>query len=157
AYTNPETLHLLQNSIVFAVSTSVLAFVIGTALAWINERTNTPFKPLFFALSVIPLIIPGILFTISWIFLASPNIGILKQWLQHWFDTDYTFFNIYSMAGMIWVEALQYSPMAFLFMTAAFRSMDPSLEESALMSGASILQIVWRITLKLSWPAIFTT
>src|SRR4029079_7135630 len=38
-------------------------------------------------------------------------------------------------------------------MTAAFRSMDPSLEESALMSGASILQIAWKITLKLAWPA----
>jgi iron(III) transport system permease protein len=157
AYTNPETLQLLQNSLVFAVGTSALAFVIGTVLAWINERTNTPLKSLFFALSVIPLIIPGILFTISWIFLASPKIGILNQWLQHWLDTDYTFFNIYSMTGMIWVEALQYSPMAFLFMTAAFRSMDPSLEESALMSGASILQIVWRITLKLTWPAIFAT
>jgi iron(III) transport system permease protein len=157
AYTNPETLQLLQNSLVFAIGTSVLAFIIGTVLAWINERTNTPFKSLFFALSVIPLIIPGILFTISWIFLASPKIGILNQWLQHWFDTDYTFFNIYSMSGMIWVEALQYSPMAFLFMTAAFRSMDPSLEESALMSGASIRRIVWRITLRLTWPAIFAT
>jgi iron(III) transport system permease protein len=38
-------------------------------------------------------------------------------------------------------------------MTAAFRSMDPSLEESALMSGASVLQIARRITLKLAWPA----
>jgi len=42
-------------------------------------------------------------------------------------------------------------------MTAAFRSMDPSLEESAMMSGASIGQIAWHITLKLTWPAIFAT
>ena len=54
---------------------------------------------------------------------------------------------------MIWVDGLHYSPMAFLLMTAAFRSMDPSLEESAMMSGASILQIAWKITLKLAWPA----
>ena len=52
------------------------------------------------------------------------------------FGTDTVFVNIYSMAGMIWVDGLHYSPMAFLLMTAAFRSMDPSLEESALMSGA---------------------
>ena len=38
---------------------SLLAFAIGTLLAWMNERTNTPFKALFFALSIIPLIIPG--------------------------------------------------------------------------------------------------
>jgi iron(III) transport system permease protein len=43
--------------------------------------------------------------------------------------------------------------MAFLLMTAAFRSMDPSLEESAMMSGASVLQIARRITLRLAWPA----
>jgi iron(III) transport system permease protein len=47
--------------------------------------------------------------------------------------------------------------MAFLIMTAAFRSMDPSLEESAMMSGASVPQIAWRITLKLSWPAVCAT
>ena len=58
------------------------------------------------------------------------------------------------MAGMIWVDGLHYSPIAFLLMTAAFRSMDPSLEESALMSGASILQIACRITFKLAWPAV---
>ena len=62
-------------------------------------------------------------------------------------------FNIYTMTGMIWTDGLHYSPMAFLLMTAAFRSMDPSLEESAMMSGASILQIAWKITLKLAWPA----
>jgi iron(III) transport system permease protein len=69
------------------------------------------------------------------------------------FDTDTVFVNIYTMAGMIWVDGLHYSPMAFLLMTAAFRSMDPSLEESALMSGASVLQIARRITFKLAWPA----
>jgi iron(III) transport system permease protein len=42
-------------------------------------------------------------------------------------------------------------------MSAAFRSMDPSLEESALMSGANIFQILWRITIQLTWPIIFAT
>jgi iron(III) transport system permease protein len=58
---------------------------------------------------------------------------------------------------MIWVDALHYSPMAFLLMSAAFRSMDPALEESAVMSGASVLQVVRKVTLPLAWPAIFAT
>lgn len=157
AYTSPETLRLLGNSVTFAAGTSVLAFITGTGLAWMNERTNTPFKSLFFALSIIPLIIPGILFTVAWILLGSPKIGIINLLIQSWFNTDYVLFDVYSMWGMIWVEGLHYSPMAFLIMTAAFRSMDPSLEESAMMSGASIGQIAWRITLKLTWPAIFAT
>ena len=157
AYTDVETLKLLGSSVTFAMGASVFAFLVGTALAWMNERTNTPFKSLFFALSIIPLIIPGILFTVAWILLASPKIGILNLLLQNWFGTDYVFFNIYSMWGMIWVDGLHYSSMAFLIMTAAFRSMDPSLEESAMMSGASVPQIAWHITLKLSWPAICAT
>jgi iron(III) transport system permease protein len=157
AYTSVETLKLLFSSITFASGTAVFAFLVGTALAWMNERTNTPFKSLFFALSIIPLIIPGILFTVAWILLASPKIGIFNLLLQSWFNTDYVFFNIYSMGGMIWVDGLHYSSMAFLVMSAAFRSMDPSLEESAMMSGASVPQIAWHITLKLTWPAIAAT
>lgn len=157
AYSSAETLTLFWNSVKFATGTAVFAFLVGTILAWMNERTNTPFKTLFFALSIIPLIIPSILFTVSWILLGSPKIGIINLVLQNWFGTDYVFFNVYSMWGMIWVDGLHYSPMAFLLMTAAFRSMDPSLEESAMMSGANILQVAWNITLKLSWPAIFAT
>ncbi|MES2756768.1 MAG: iron ABC transporter permease [Pseudomonadota bacterium] len=157
AYTSIETLKLLFSSVTFAGGTALFAFLVGTVLAWMNERTNTPFKSLFFALSIIPLIIPGILFTVAWILLASPKIGILNLLLQSWFNTDYVFFNIYSMAGMIWVDGLHYSSMAFLVMSAAFRSMDPSLEESAMMSGASVPQIAWHITLKLTWPAIAAT
>src|SRR5882724_6507041 len=153
AYFSAETFRLFFNSVQYATGTAVFALGLGTALAWMNERTNTPFKRLFFALSIIPLVIPGILFTVSWIMLASPKIGILNVWLQWLLNTDMVFFNIYTMTGMIWTDGLHYSPMAFLLMTAAFRSMDPALEESALMCGASVLQIARRITLKLAWPA----
>ena len=44
AYGSSETLRLFWNSVQFAVGTSFFAFVLGTTLAWMNERTNTPFK-----------------------------------------------------------------------------------------------------------------
>jgi iron(III) transport system permease protein len=157
AYFSAETYRLFLNSVEYAAGTAVFSLCLGVALAWMNERTNTPFKRLFFALSIIPLVIPGILFTVSWIMLASPKIGILNIWLKWLFATDTVFFNIYSIPGMIWTDGLHYSPMAFLLMTAAFRSMDPSLEESALMSGASVLQIARQITLRLAWPAAFAS
>ena len=157
AYGGADSLSLLVNSLVFAVGTSLLAFVLGGSLAWMNERTNTPFKTLFFALSIVPLVIPGIMFTIAWILIGSPKIGIVNVMLQGIFSTDRVFFDVYSMYGMIWVDGLHYSPIAFLMMTAAFRSMDPSLEESALMSGASVWQIARDITFKLTWPAVFAT
>ena len=154
AYTNSDTFVLFANSVQFAAGTAILALVIGTALAWMTERTNTPLKPLFYALSIIPLIIPGILFVVSWIMLASPKIGLINLALQSLFGTDTVYVDIYSMAGMIWVDGLHYAPIAFLLMTAAFRAMDPSLEESAMMSGASMWRIFWNITLKLAWPAV---
>src|SRR5258705_2705103 len=58
---------------------------------------------------------------------------------------------------MIWVDGLHYSPMAFLLMTAAFRAMDPALEESATMSGANIFQVAWSVTLELTWPGTLAT
>jgi iron(III) transport system permease protein len=64
------------------------------------------------------------------------------------------FVDIYSLGGMIWVDGLHQSPLAFLLMTAAFRSMDPSLEESALMSGATVPQVARRVTLRLAAPAM---
>src|ERR1700693_290938 len=153
AYGSSETLRLFWNSVQFAVGASVFAFVLGTALAWMNERTNTPFKTLFYALSIIPLIIPGVLFTVAWILLGSPKIGIINLAVEGVLVLETAPFDIYTLWGMIWVDGLHYSPMAFLLMTAAFRAMDPSLEESALMSGASVLQIARRITLRLAWPA----
>ena len=157
AYGSADTARLFWNSLQFAVGASLFSFVVGTALAWMNERTNTPFKTLFFALSIIPLVIPGILFTIAWILLGSPKIGILNLALQDWFGLEKPVFNVYSLWGMMWVDGLHYSPMAFLLMTAAFRAMDPSLEESATMSGANLLQVARRVTLKLTWPAILAT
>jgi len=61
-------------------------------------------------------------------------------------------FNVFSLPGMIWVHSVGQVPLAFLMMVAAFKSMDPSLEESAMMSGAGTWQTLRRITLRLLLP-----
>ena len=58
AYGTADTLRLFWTSMRFAFGASVFAFTLGTVLAWMNERTNTPFKSIFYALSLIPLVIP---------------------------------------------------------------------------------------------------
>jgi iron(III) transport system permease protein len=153
AYLSPETARLFGNSVTFGLGSSAVAFTTGSFFAWVHARTDTPLKSLFFALSLIPLVIPAILFTVSWIFLASPKIGIINTALQELFGTDFVFVDIYSLAGMIFVDGMHQSPLAFLLMTAAFRSMDPALEEAALMSGATVAQVAWRVTLRLASPA----
>ena len=152
AYSDSEIGSLIGNSLWFAIGSAVLSLVVGTTLAYLNVRTDVPFKALFFAASIIPLIIPGILYTIAWIFLASPDIGLLNKAVEPVLGPG--FFDVFTIWGMIWVEGLHLSPIVFLLMVAAFRSMDPSLEESALMCGASRLQVFRRITIPLTRPAI---
>jgi iron(III) transport system permease protein len=139
---------MLVNSIEFALGSAVFALVLGAALAWVQVRTDAPLKGLFFAASLVPLIIPAMLYAIAWIFLADPHTGVINRV----FGTQV--FNVFSMPGMIWVQGLHLSPIAFLLMVAAFRAMDPSLEEAALMAGATRRAMLRRVTAPLLRPAI---
>src|SRR6266508_943931 len=144
---------MMLNSLEFAVGSGALALAIGTLLAYVQVRTDAPLKSLFFAASLVPLIIPGILYAAAWIFLADPRIGLINVVL---FEPilGHGLFNTFSMWGMIWVQGLHLAPIAFLLMGAAFRSMDPSLEEAALMAGAPRHLLLRRITMPLVRPAI---
>ncbi len=152
-YGDPTTYRLFLNSFLYSAGTSLLALALGTGLAWIVERTNTPFRRAFFALGLVPLIVPGVVSTIAWIFLLSGQIGVLNRALMTLFGTDVPPFDVYSLGGMIWVEGLHLSPLVFLIMSGAFKSMDASLEESALASGANPLRTLRRVTLPILTPA----
>jgi iron(III) transport system permease protein len=155
AYGDGRINELLGNSLAFAIGAAALSLTLGTTLAYLMVRTDVPFKPLFFAGSIVPLIIPGILYTISWIFLASPDIGLLNALIGPLTGGAFVL-DVFTIWGMIWVEGLHSSPIVFLLMVAAFRSMDPSLEESAMMSGATRPQVLRRVTLPLVKPALLS-
>ncbi len=154
AYADKEFYLLLLNSVYYALGTCTLTFLIGTFLAWVSERTNTPCKKLFMVMSLIPFIIPGILSTISWILLLSPKIGLINIVVKEALGLDAAPFNVYSMWGMIWAESIHLYPLVFLLMSAAFRNMDTSLEEAALTSGSSTFQTFRTVTLPLMRPAM---
>ena len=156
AYFDKEFYLLLLNSVYYALGTCTLTFFIGTFLAWVSERTNTPFKKLFVVMSLIPFIIPGILSTISWILLLSPKIGLINIVVKDILRLESAPFNVYSMWGMIWAESIHLYPLVFLLMSAAFRNMDTSLEEAALASGSSTFQTFCHVTLPLMRPAMFS-
>jgi iron(III) transport system permease protein len=152
---NSQSGEMMLNSLWFALGSAALALVLGTALAYVQVRTDTPFKGLFFAASLVPLIVPGILYATSWIFLGDPSSGLLNSLVfKPLFGSSPI--NIYSVWGMIWVQGLHLAPVAFLLMVAAFRAMDPSLEESAAMSGANRLTVLRRVTVPLLRPAMIS-
>lgn len=152
AYASEYTYSTFKNSLIFAAGSSALTFFFGSVLAWLVERTNTPLRIVFIPLAVVPLILPGVLEAIAWIFLLSPKFGYLNVALIYLFGLEAAPFNVFSLGGMIWVHSVGQVPLAFLMMVAAFKSMDPALEESAMMSGANTWQTLRRVTLRLLMP-----
>ena len=154
AYASEYTYSTFVNSLIFASGSAGLTFLLGTILAWLTERTNTPLRGIFVPIAVVPLILPGVLESIAWIFLLSPKFGYVNVALMYLFGLQSPPFNVFSLPGMIWVHSVGQVPLAFLMMVAAFKSMDPSLEESAMMSGANTGQTLRRVTLRLLMPTI---
>ena len=149
AYSDPEAYPLLLNSFIFGLGASGLSVVFALALAWITIRTNAPFRRLFELTAIIPNILPPILVSISWVMLLNPSNGLINGLFVKFFGLEKGPFNIYSMAGLIFVEALILTPLAFLIIAAALKSMDPSLEESAKTLGSDEFGVMSRITFPL--------
>lgn len=138
----------LLNTCVFAVGSALLAVAVGSTLAFLVARTDTPLKSLVVAMSLVPLIIPGMLHTVAWILLASPQIGAINELFG-------TGFDIYSLPGMVFVQGLHTAPLVFLLMYPAFRAMDPSLEEAAFACGSRLPTVLRRVTFPLARPALY--
>jgi iron(III) transport system permease protein len=157
AYSDREFYSLFLNSLIYALGVSLFTFLIGTVLAWICERTNTPGRKTFALLAVTTYIIPGVLLTISWILLLSPRIGLFNNILVYLFGFAEPPLTIYSYWGMIWTASVHLYPLNFLMMSAAFRSMDASLEEAAWAAGANNFTCLRQITLKILRPMLLST
>jgi iron(III) transport system permease protein len=157
AFSNPNLYRSTLNSLVFALGGGSLAFAIGCFLAWITERTNSPLKGFIYASVFTEIMIPGILESISLVLLYSPKIGLVNITLMSLFGLETPPFNIYSMGGMIWGFGSGSFTTPFLLMAAAFRSMDPALEEAAMISGTGILRTLTQVTLRLILPAMLAT
>jgi len=143
----------LSGTLGFSVASTLLAFVLGAFIAWVVERTNTPLARLCGILLVGRIIIPGILITIAWILIASPNIGVVNALWRDLFGAR-NIVNIYSFWGMVWVQSLEMVPLTYLLLSASFQSMDPSLEEASTMTGAGNWRTLRRISLPLALPAV---
>jgi iron(III) transport system permease protein len=156
SYGSPALLELFYNSFVFAAGSVLLALPVAVMFAWLIERTNTPLRTVAYALVIAPVAVPGMLLSMSWVLLLSPNVGIINRATMFIFGLENPPFNIYSLGGMIFTEGLRLVPTTFLLLVGAFRAMDPSLEEAALVSGAPKFTTTLRVTLPIMFPAILT-
>jgi len=127
--------------------------IIGTALAWAVVRTDMPGRRLVELASIVPFISTPLTGALAWILLMSPQTGLINQ-AWRFISGSGSIFNIYSIWGIIFVEALYEAPLVFLLVAGALRSMDPTLEEASLSAGAGTARTTLRVTLPLVAPAI---
>jgi len=153
-YSDPGLVDILGNTVMFVVGAALFSTILALFLAYLNNRTNIPWKFSFKVLSVVPMMIPHVLFSVSWALLLNPSNGILNLWLQQLFNLSNAPLNIYSIPGMILVEGLLDLPIAYLIISPAMASFDVSLEESSKVFGGGILKTLFRITLPVLRPAI---
>ena len=126
--------------------------VLALGLAWIVARTDTPGRRTIESFAALPFFIPPVLTATAWGMLAAPRGGLINLAWSGLTGSAEPLVNIYSYGGVVW-HMMQYTtPFLFLLFATAFKSMDPSLEESSRMSGASSWTTFRRVTLSLMLP-----
>ena len=131
------------------------ASAIGTALAWLAVRTDLPGRRMLDLVAVMPLFVPPLVGAFAWDILASPRSGILNIAARSLGLP--VAFNIYTFGGIGFAYAIYYAPYVYLFVAAALRNMDATLEEAAAMSGAGRWVVFRTVTLPLVAPALLAS
>lgn len=153
AYTDPAFAEILVSTVIFTLGSALVATGLALFLAYLNTRTNIPGKFIFGVISLIPMMVPHILFAVSWVLLLNPSNGMINLFLRQ-LGLEGAALNIYSLTGMILVEGLLDLPIAYLVVAPAMSAFDVALEESSRVCGASNARTLIRVTLPVLRPAI---
>jgi iron(III) transport system permease protein len=124
---------LLINTAALVGTAALACALLGTAAAWLVERTDMPGRGVWAVLLVAPLAIPPFITSFAWVSL-SPELD--------------------AFAGALLVVTVSYYPLVYLPVAAALREMDPALEEAARALGQRPWQVFTRVVLPQLRPAL---
>ena len=130
----PRVAELLGNTARLVVACVLLSCLVGTAAAWVVERTTLPGRRVWNALLAAPLAVPAFVNGFGWVSLTSRVEGF-------W--------------GALMIVTLSYFPLVYLPVAAALRGLDPALEESAQSLGQGPWRAFARVTLPQLRPAMY--
>jgi iron(III) transport system permease protein len=122
----PRVADLLWNTGRLVLGTVAVCAVLGVGAAWLVERSSVPGRRIWHVLLVAPLAVPAFVNSYAWISLL-PGL-----------DT---------YAGALLVVSLSYFPFVYLPVVAAYRGLDPALEETAHGLGLSSAAVFRRVHL----------
>lgn len=149
----------LWNSLRLSVYSSLIAVLFGGTVAWLITRSNIKCKKFISAVFVFPYIMPSWTLALVWknVF-ANSNVGtgvvgmlesLTGICVPQWF--------VYGIFPCAIVMGLHYAPFAYILIGGILRNMEANLEEAAVILKASRAKILFRITLPIVMPALFST
>ena len=152
----PETFNALINSLIIAGMSTIGSTIVGTFFAWLVTRTDMPHKRFMKSMFLVPFMLPSFIGAMAWKMLLSPNAGFINRFFMDHLGFDGPIFNLYSYYGISAVEVMYLFPFVFIQVCGALERMDPTLEESARISGAGLFTITRKITIPLVLPSILS-
>ncbi len=138
----------LNNSLLIATISTLLATVLGTAIALALERFHFPGRKAVETLLFLPIIMPEITIGISLLVFFTLVFRILE---------NLTGIRLNLGLPTVIIGHVTFN-ISFVTITVRARlaELDPILEQAAFDLGANEWRTFWRITLPLIWPSVFS-
>lgn len=143
------------NSVVFAVATTALTVLIGTALALLVSRARL-LRGLARNIFLWPAVIAPVAVSVLWLLIYDSQLGLLNKLLanvglpgQGWLGGTNS-----ALAAVIAVDVWHWTPIVFVFVSAALASIDEEVLDAARVDGASGWQTFRYVILPLLMPTI---
>lgn len=146
-----RTRELLVDTIVLALLVTAAANAIALPLAWLTTRTDLPGRRIWVVVTALPLAIPTYVGAFAMIGALGPR-GMLQGWLEPLGVERLP--SIYGFGGSFVVLTLFTYPYVLLTVRAAYRRIDPSLEEASRTLGHGGRSTFLRVVLPQLRPSI---
>lgn len=128
------------------------ALLVGVPLAWLVSRTDLPGRRFWAVAAALPLVIPSYVAALVLLAAFGPR-GFLQQVLEGPFGVERVP-EIYGLGGAVLSLTISTYPYVYLLAVAAFRELDPALEEASRSLGRTRAQTFRLVTLPVLRPSL---
>ena len=155
-FTDPDFLDPLLTTAIIATSSAAICCAVAAPMGWLVSRTDMPGRQFIRALVTASFVTPPFLGAVAWELLAAPNSGLLNQLYRiiTGAESDEHLFNIYSLAGVIFVISCYTFPFVFVLVANALDNMPGELEDASAILGGRAWTTARRVTIPLALPAL---
>jgi iron(III) transport system permease protein len=138
-------------SLLVSLGMTLIAVPLGSLLAFLLVRTDLPAKNWLEPWLLVPIFLSPVVLAFGYVVAVGP-VGFFSLWAKALFGRIP--WNLYSLYGLVLIAGLTHVPHAFLYISSALRSIDPSVEEAARVAGAGPWRIAGTVSLPLVLPSI---